>query len=219
MGAALLMALALSLDGFGVGLAYGLRRISIPVTSMLVIAMCTVIAMGTSMLFGTCVTLWFSFIPAHLLGALIIFSLGFYQLARVIRNRREEFPPQAVPVLAAVVTSYVPEPIFRIQLRLLGLVIQVLRTPDMADIDGSGVISVRESLLLGCALALDAFAGGIGAAMAGMKISVIGVVAVTQIIVLWLGQKMVCRIPENWVSRAEYLPGLVLILIGLGKMI
>ncbi len=52
MGVALIIALALSVDGFGVGMAYGLKRIKIPLTSMLIIAFCTALAMGISMMFG-----------------------------------------------------------------------------------------------------------------------------------------------------------------------
>lgn len=219
MGVALLMAVALSLDGFGVGLAYGLRRIRIPMSSLIVIALCTVVAMGISMLFGSWVTLWFKFIPARLLGASILLALGIFQLSRAIWNRKRETFPQAVPVMAVALQKPVLEPIFRFQFRFLGLVIQVLKTPDIADVDGSGGISLRESLLLGSALAMDAFAGGIGAAMAGMTLSVIAIVALTQIIMLRLGQQMAGKIPENWTTKAEYLPGTVLIIVGLGKLI
>ncbi len=78
MGVALLMAVALSLDGLGVGLAYGLRRIRLPLSSLIVIALCTVFAMGISMLLGSWVTLWLRFIPARSLGALILLVLGFF---------------------------------------------------------------------------------------------------------------------------------------------
>lgn len=219
MGVAILMAVALSLDGFGVGLAYGLRRIRIPISSLLVIALCTVFAMGISMLFGSWVTLWLRFVPVRLLGATILLTLGVFQLARAIWNRKQEVFPQAVPAMAAVIQKPVLEPVFRFQLSFFGLVIQVLKTPDIADVDGSGGISLRESILLGSALAMDAFASGIGAAMAGMKLSVIGIVALTQIMMLCLGQQMAGNIPENWTAKAEYLPGAVLILVGLGKLI
>ena len=219
MGIAMLMAVALSLDGFGVGLAYGLRRIRIPINSLVAIAMCTVLAMGISMLFGGWVTLWLKLIPARLLGALILLSLGIFQLGKAIWNRKEEVFPLAVPAMTAVYPKPVLEPVFRFQLRFFGLVIQVLKSPDIADVDGSGVISLRESFLLGCALAVDAFASGIGAAMAGMNLSIIGIVAITQMMMLRLGQEMAGRIPENWTKKAEYLPGAVLILVGLGKLI
>lgn len=219
MGVAMLMAVALSLDGFGVGLAYGLRRIRIPMSSLIVIALCTVFAMGISMLFGSWVTLWLRFIPARLLGATILLTLGVFQLARAIWNRKREIFPQAVPAMAVVVQKPILEPVFRFQLSFLGLVIQVLKTPAIADVDGSGGISLRESLLLGSALSMDAFASGIGAAMAGMTLSVIGIVALTQIMMLRLGQQMAGKIPESWTAKAEYLPGAVLILVGLGKLI
>ncbi|HZK52990.1 MAG TPA: manganese efflux pump [Desulfosporosinus sp.] len=219
MGAAMLMAVALSLDGFGVGLAYGLRRILIPISSLIAIALCTVFAMGISMLFGSWVTSWLSFIPARSLGATIILALGVVQLSRAIWNGRGETFPQAVPAMAVVLPKPVLEPVFRFQLSLFGFVIQVLKTPDIADVDGSGGISLRESLLLGSALAMDAFASGIGAAMAGMTLSVIGIVALTQVMMLRLGQQMAGKIPEKWIAKAEYLPGIVLILVGLGKLI
>ncbi|AET69069.1 putative sporulation protein YtaF [Desulfosporosinus orientis DSM 765] len=219
MGVAILMAVALSLDGFGVGLAYGLRRIRIPINSLIAISMCTVLAMGISMLFGGWVTIWLKLIPARILGASILLALGLFQLGKVLWNRNEKSLPEAVPAMAAAPPNLVLEPVFRFQLRFFGLVIQVLKTPDIADVDGSGVISLKESILLGCALAVDAFAGGIGAAMAGMTLSVIGIVALTQIIMLRLGQQMAGKIPANWIDKAEYLPGAVLVLIGLGKLI
>lgn len=219
MGIAMLMALALSLDGFGVGLAYGLRRIRIPVNSLIAIAMCTVLAMGISMLFGGWVSLWLRLIPVRLLGASILLSLGIFQLGKAIWNRKEEVFPEAVPALAVVHPNPVLEPVFRFQLRFFGLVIQVLKTPDIADVDRSGVISLRESVLLGCALAVDAFASGIGAAMAGMTFWIIGIAALTLIVMLRIGQLMAGKVPEYWTNKAEYLPGIVLILVGLSKLI
>ncbi|MFZ3101009.1 MAG: sporulation membrane protein YtaF [Desulfitobacteriaceae bacterium] len=220
MGTALLMAFALSLDGFGVGLAYGLRRIRLPLSSLLVIALCTVFAMGVSMLLGSWVVLWLKFIPAKLLGAIIILSLGIFQFIRaVFKTEKNVCINEAIPVMASINQAVLVEPVFRIQLRFLGLVVQVLRTPDLADIDGSGGISLRESLLLGSALAMDAFASGIGAALAGMTLFVIGIVALTQLVMIRLGQVLAGKIPEFLMTKAELLPGLVLIMVGLGKLI
>ena len=52
-----------------------------------------------------------------------------------------------------------------------------------------------------------------------MTLSVIGLVALTQIMMLRLGQQIAGKIPESWTDKAEYLPGAVLILVGLGKLI
>src|SRR5699024_11807929 len=43
----------------------------------------------------------------------------------------------------------------------------ILQDPMQADKDRSGVISITESFVLGTALALDAFAAGLGASMLG----------------------------------------------------
>src|SRR5699024_1240480 len=45
----------------------------------------------------------------------------------------------------------------------------ILSTPDQADLDHSGIISPNEALLLGIALALDAFGAGLGASIIGYQ--------------------------------------------------
>lgn len=221
MGAVLLMALALSLDGFGVGLAYGLRHIRLSLAALGVIALCTILAMGVSMLFGSWVILWLKFAPARLVGALILVSLGSFQLWRAWRQKHGQKSelPEALPAVAEVYESVPVEPVFSIQLRFLGLVIQVMKAPDLADMDKSGGISLKESFLLGSALAVDAFASGIGAALTGMTLYTIGIVALTQFVMIRLGQELSGKIPELFLRRAEFLPGAVLIVVGLGKLI
>lgn len=237
MGGTLLMAIALSLDGFGVGLSYGLRRLRISPVSFLIIALCTVLAMGTSMLLGRWAVLYLSFIPAPLIGAVILLGIGLFQLVQAVRKRGEGLLPvpeepmeEAVPALAAWSGEFAPEigtampeenkvPVFRLQLRFLGLIIQVLRTPDIADVDRSGGISWRESFLLGIALAVDAFAAGIGAALTGMSLMLIVLVALTQIAMIRLGQFSAGKVPQKWLAQATFLPGLVLILVAIGKLL
>lgn len=228
MGEALLMAMALSLDGLGVGLAYGLRRIKIPLGSLVMIALCTVVAMGTSMLFGSWVSTFLQFIPVNFLGAGLLLGIGIFQLIRAFKHRGEESITDlgpVVPAMAGTLEKSIPleeeksEPLFLIRLRLLGLVIQVMRTPDLADMDRSGAISWRESIILGSALAMDAFAAGLGAAMAGMMFMMIGVVALVQMLIIRLGQILAGKVPERLMGKAAYLPGIILIAIGLGKLI
>ena len=59
--------------------------------------------------------------------------------------------------------------VLMIELKRIGIVIQILRTPQMADVDRSGIISASEALLLGIALSLDSFGAGLGAAMIGFS--------------------------------------------------
>ena len=57
--------------------------------------------------------------------------------------------------------------VFTLELRKLGVVIQILRSPSKADMDNSGSISTQEAMWLGIALSLDAFGAGLGAALLG----------------------------------------------------
>lgn len=218
MGAAILFALALSFDGFGVGLSYGLRRIRIPFPSMLVILLCTVFSMGISVVFGDSLMRWLTFLPPKVLAAGILLGLGVVQIFRALIHAIWGGEGQkAIP--ASTLGS--DEPIVKIEFRVLGVIIQVLKAPEQADLDGSGTISLKESLLLGTALSLDAFASGLALGLAvGIlnSLSAIGLVAITQFVMIRLGQNLTHRIPEEYMEKLEFLPGTMLVLLALGKL-
>lgn len=218
MGAAILFALALSFDGFGVGLSYGLRRIRIPFPSMLVILLCTVFSMGISVVFGDSLMRWLTFLPPKVLAAGILLGLGVFQIIRALMHAiRGGEGHKAIP--ASTLCS--DEPIVKIEFRVLGVIIQVLKAPEQADLDGSGTISLKESLLLGTALSLDAFASGLALGLAvGIfnSLSAIGLVAITQFVMIRLGQNLTNRIPEEYMEKLEFLPGTMLVLLALGKL-
>jgi len=221
MGLALFTALALSFDGLGVGMAYGLKRIRIPFGPMSIIGLCTALAMTVSMLFGHLLLSQVSIISAGSLGASILLALGIYHLISVFRNGRTA---KTVPAMASCsspnaygINAY--KTLFSINLSIFGLVIQVLKTPDTADLDRSGTINLKESILLGIALALDSFAAGIAASMAGITFYVIVFVAVLQILMIRAGQVLTGKLPVAVLDKLKVVPGLLLIIIGLLKII
>ena len=213
MGVALIIALALSLDGFGVGMAYGLNRIKIPFGSLTIIGLCTAMAMGISMMFGQILAVKLVIISPKVLGALTLMTVGCYQLYRAIKGPSET--EKAVPAMTtAAVQPNDYQTLLSIKLNIFGLVIQVLKTPDVADLDGSGTISANESIILGTALALDSFAAGMAATMTGIPLYVIAFVAVMQILMIWTGQLLTGKLPLSVLSKVKVLPGIVLLLIG-----
>lgn len=223
MGTAILLAIALSLDGFGVGMSYGLRRIRIPWTSMLMISFCTIISMSSAVLFGGWFAQWVNFIPPNILGAIILLSLGIYQVLRALGQK--EGPKEDQEEIAIEVSTFGAMgkvPVVKFQFEFLGIIIQILRYPEQADLDGSGIITIKESALLGTALSLDALASGLAIGFsAGIihSLPIILLVALTQILMLRLGQVVTGIVPRQILTRIEYLPGTLLILIGLGKLI
>ncbi|RNC29671.1 MAG: manganese efflux pump MntP [Candidatus Dichloromethanomonas elyunquensis] len=210
MGIAFIIALALSLDGFGVGIAYGLKKIKIPLGSLIIIASCSAFAMGTSMLFGHLIMPKLTFISPKTFGAAVLIAIGFYQLLRAIRGQETAAPAMAATVIKP--DSY--RTLLSLNLNVFGLVIQILKTPDAADVDRSGVINLTESLFLGIALAMDSFASGMAATMTGVKLYVIFWVALMQIIMIGAGQVFIGKLPSSLIDKAKYLPGLVLMVIG-----
>lgn len=211
----LVLAVALSLDGLGVGLAYGCRKIRIPISSVATIAVCSMLAMSLSMFAGHGISSLTGGTTG--IGAFILICVGLWQLTQAVLRKPDT--EEAIPVLSpAVHKDTTADVLFKINLKPAGLVIQVLRTPAVADMDGSGAINFREALLLGLALNLDAFGAGFGAALAGFSFAVIPAVALSQIIMVSLGRSLSARfIPLSVSERFGFLPGFVLIIVGVAK--
>ncbi|WP_405079823.1 MntP/YtaF family protein [Paenibacillus chitinolyticus] len=247
----LILALAVSLDGFGVGMMYGLRKIRIPLPSLAIISLCSGIIIYTSMSFGVWLTRYLSPDYAGMLGAVILIGIGIWALVQFLtqkqgndgdgdeKERTQRANETAVPAgtarLEAVfqtnpVTARRPEAqgaepereprMFSIEIKRLGLVIQILRTPSAADVDRSGNISSSEATLLGIALSLDAFGAGIGAALIGYTpLLTSTVIAVTSGLFIYFGLKIGYTYSGlGWIRKVSVLPGVVLILMGISKL-
>ncbi|SFE49517.1 putative sporulation protein YtaF [Paenibacillus catalpae] len=224
----LVLAFAVSVDGFGVGVTYGLRRIRIPLLSVVIIACCSGLVIFLSMLVGSWITGYLSPFVAKLFGAVVLVGIGTWALLQLRRSGREAAEGQAEgdaehaaeadsdpsdrshPVLVVIV-----------ELKRLGLVIQILRTPQAADVDKSGTISAAEAVMLGVALSFDALGAGIGAAMIGLSplLTPIMIAAASAIFLLG-GMRFGFRF-SNWkgMQAVSVLPGILLIVIGICKLL
>lgn len=224
------LAIAVSLDSFGVGITYGLRKIKIPFISILIIACCSGGVIGVSMQAGAWLSNHLSPTAASRIGAGILVMIGIWALYQYYRSMNEQRDgkseaEEAADVKAAAEPStdtdeQVKEAsVFTIELKRLGLVIQILRKPQTADFDASGTISASEALMLGIALSLDAFGAGIAAALLGLHALYTPIVialcgAIFLIGGTMLGRKLSHLPIVNYISG---LPGLLLILLGIIK--
>ncbi len=212
-------AVALSLDGFGVGVSYGIRRIRIPLLSLVVISLTSSLAISVSMMSGHLVAGHVSAVAAEIIGAAILIGVGIWVLTQTWHSHRMD---KGVEALAEVV----PEPesdrqVLKIRLKPFGLVIQILKEPVKADLDKSGTISAHEAMLLGLALAMDALGAGFGAAMTGFSPFVtVPVVGLTKFLLVGFGCMIGRRYAANWLGdRAATIPGWVLIGLGLLRVL
>ncbi|NQX62106.1 MntP/YtaF family protein [Paenibacillus qinlingensis] len=239
----LILAFAVSLDGFGVGVMYGLRKIRIPLISIGIISLWSGIIIFTSMQIGVLMSSFMSPGVAKRIGAIILIGIGVWALVQMRQGQKNQTQQEqtAATVDQAMVSSmpyeeirnsgYV-EPvtfdtlqrtkeILSIELKRFGLVIQILRTPSIADVDKSGNISASEATLLGLALSLDAFGAGIGAALIGfVPLLTASVISISSGSLLAVGLRIGFRYAEmNWMKKLSILPGCVLIVMGLLKML
>ncbi|KAA8999740.1 sporulation membrane protein YtaF [Paenibacillus spiritus] len=232
----LLLAFALSLDGFGVGVTYGLRKLKIPLLSIVIISLCSGIVICVSMQVGVLLARIVSPHAASEVGAVILLLMGGWSLIQTAMQKRDDGEAEGKPdevksarpeaeAEAAAETQAAAEAegrsVFVLELRRLGIVIQILRTPSSADMDASGTISAKEAMVLGIALSLDAFGAGLGAALLGFQ-----PVLTSLTIALFSGTFVVMGMNTglrfagtSWMQRASALPALLLIVMAIIKLL
>jgi putative sporulation protein YtaF len=204
----LILAFALSLDSFSVGLTYGLRKMIMPLKSIMIIAICSGLTLLIAISIGHGLEKVLSPKITTSLGGFILIVLGAWVLYQFFRPDKEK------EILKQEKT------IVNFEIRSLGLAINILKKPMSADFDQSGTITGIEALMLGFALSLDSFGAGIGAAMLGFSpIYLAGLVTVMSFLFLLLGIKSGTVLHRfHWVQRFTFLPGILLIIIGIWKI-
>lgn len=203
----ILLAFTLSLDSCSVGLTYGLRSVRIPLKSILIIGMCSAAVMLVSMGIGHMIAKVFSPVIATRIGGVVLVAIGAWVLYQFFRSDKKDEPQQE-------------EKVWKLEIASLGLVIQILRKPTVADFDKSGTISGGEALLLGIALSVDSFGAGIGASLLGYTPAMMAVlVAVMSSLFLFIGMRLGAVLSNmRWLQKFTFLPGILLIIIGIWKM-
>lgn len=203
-----LLAFALSLDSFSVGFTYGLRKMVMPFKSVVIIASCSAVSLMIAVSIGHGLS---KILTPHItasLGGIILMGLGIAVLYQFFRPEKDkEFQSHEKTIV-------------NFEIRSLGIVINILKKPMSADFDKSGTITGIEALMLGFALSLDAFGAGIGAAMLGFSpIYLALTVAVMSSLFVLMGIKSGTFLHRfDWIQKFTFLPGILLILIGIWKI-
>lgn len=198
------LVIAVSLDGFGVGIAYGMRRIRVPIPALLIIMLCSGVIVLTSMTIGSMLTTFISANMAKIFGGFILICIGIFCLWNVRRSKKEENSVQTEQRESQ-----------------LSQFTSVLKEPRTADLDRSGSISMQEAFLLGFALALDAFGAGLSAAMLGYSpFLTAGLIAFMSGLLVFCGTHIGLFLSNNrWVKKLTLLPPILLIALGIYNML
>lgn len=198
----LLLVVAVSLDGFGVGVTYGIKKTKVPLSALLIIMLCSGIIVLLAMTIGDYLNSMITPNSAKILGGLILVFLGLFSLFNIVRSKLELYENSRQPN----------------QFQQLK---KVLATPEQADLDQSGIISTGEAFLLGTALALDAFGAGIGAAIIGYSPVLTAVsIALMSGFFLFCGIQIgMILIKNKHLKKLSFLPPLLLIALGIFNML
>ena len=201
----IILSLAVSLDGFFAGFAYGVRRVHIPLLSLCIICISSSFSVFLSMKAGGVVASLLTTQIASVLGGLMLITVGaiiIFQSMRVVRAKKRRLVPRKGNKGLSVLSS-------------------VLREPARADFDCSGVLTGKEAIVLGVALAIDAFGAGFGAAMMGFTPLITSfAVGITKFVLLTSAIILGRRYSRNMSGEcASVVAGTVLILIGASNLL
>ncbi|GGE76834.1 putative sporulation protein YtaF [Priestia taiwanensis] len=205
----LLLACALSLDSCSVGFTYGLRKVHIPLKSIIVISICSAAVLVLAMGVGYAAATFVSPEVATKIGGVVLIAIGVWVLIQFFKSDQSVDEPLVEQ-----------KTLVNVEIKWLGIVIHILRKPTVADIDKSGTITGIEALLLGISLSLDSFGAGIGASLLGYSPLLMALfITVMGSSFLLIGMRMGKALSSmRWLQRLTFLPGILLIIIGIWKM-
>ena len=149
---AFIFALVVSIDNFTVGIAYGVKKIKINLSSNILIGLISSLGTLLSMTLGLVIIKVISAKTANLFGCVILLTLGIYFLIDFFKksfktNGSRQQNEHDYSVYQAL-----------------------LNYPEFGDVDKSGSLDAKESILLAFALALNNFGLGIGVGITGINI-------------------------------------------------
>ncbi len=197
-----LLAVAVSFDSLTMGITYGLNSINIPSRSKIVLSLVSGVTLFISMVLGDVLEQRLNPAFTNTLGGFIFIMLGLYNLWRSYRPSQEKI-------------------LINLRIPILGVIVQVFQEPLKADSDGSHHITMPEALILGGALALDAIAAGLGAAVLGLPhLSTTCSVIFASYAFISLGLnlgKHFTELPAGY-SSLRWIPGTIVIFLGIFKV-
>jgi putative sporulation protein YtaF len=204
-----LVALATSIDGFVIGISYGMRKIDMRKHIILQISLISAAVIGIAMLLGHGVLYFVPEVWARLISSGFIFLLGALFFAQAFIRYR--FPADREDKRF----------IGRVKIEFLGIIIEILRQPEKADFDRSKTIDAREALFLGTAISLDGGAVGFVSSMSGINIPVTLVLCfILSTICVAVGLSLGRLYSHNCIrQRVSFLPGVILMIFGILKLI
>ncbi|MDD4238059.1 MAG: sporulation membrane protein YtaF [Desulfotomaculaceae bacterium] len=224
----MLLALSTSLDSLAVGIVYGMRKIRLPWSSNLLIALLTGLGTFAAMKAGAYIFTLMPPVGASYISSGVMAGAGVWIILQSRSKPREmDFPVQEQQAThegsnkTLPIEQPVAVPLVTLEIKVLGLLIRILKEPVAVDKDCSGAIDFKEACVLGLALTLNNLAGGLGGGMIGLDPGLTALLAlVTSLLFFIIGLKVGQKYLSNWIGeRSAVIAGLALIAIGVFELL
>lgn len=217
----IILAFSSSIDSFGIGITYGLRKTNLTKLSKFILFIISIVITSISIFVGNKLTLIFTSNFTKLLGSLILIIMGIIIIFQIL-NSKEKINSSINTKIPKNTNRYIEKKVYQFFIKFLGITVQIIKDPISSDIDNSNNIDTKESIYLGIALSIDSFCIGLGSSILGYNSLLFPVlVASFQLIFLSigkiLGEKMnkISKIPNNiW----NLISGILLIIIGISRI-
>ncbi|WP_416199045.1 MAG: sporulation membrane protein YtaF [Sporanaerobacter sp.] len=202
----LFIVVAICIDSLAIGIAYGMKKIKIPIKSLFMINIICTGILAIAMFLGDVAKKFLSGQLPTIISFLILLFIGIYFLVEGLINFFAKKSKESKKK-------------FEIKFSNVKIIIDVVVDCTKADMNKSGDIDLKEAFYLGMALSLDALGIGFGSALGNInyiQVLVLSFVFNMAIILigLFLGEKFVSKskMEFSWIS------GLILILLALCKL-
>ncbi len=207
----MILAIAISIDGFSVGVTYGLRKIRLDLLPLIIISGLSTLAIFFTISIGSEIAEFINEETARVLGSIILITIGGWLVYSAYINYNDE--PDQLDLESQKL-------LFSLQIKPLGIIVKILKEPVRADFDSSGTINISEAVVLGLALALDALGAGLGAGLSGISnIFLPFLIGLTSFLFVGSGFFIGKRVGDILPDHFELFPGLVIILLGLIRLL
>lgn len=202
----LLLLIAISIDSLVIGITYGMKKIHIPVSSIITINIICTVVLFISMLLGKL----FKFILpnniSNLLSFFILLSLGVYYIIQGTTKNISNSERNLNKIIEIKISS-------------IRIVVDIAVDCTKADLNKSGDLDILESIYLGIALSIDALGIGIGSAMSSNNIIMTTIYFfILNIIMLYTGLIFGKKVVTKSDIELSWLSGIILIVLAITKL-
>lgn len=210
----LILALALSIDAFGIGVSYGIRKINFKITSFFVISFIAFLFSSVSIFFGNIIASIFSDKITSFISILILVMLGLFIIKKALEDNEEEKKLPSIDKEHKNICS--------VFIKSLGITINIIKTPYICDIDKSLKIEPKEAFFLGIALSLDSIATSIYVSSFKRYSFIFPIfIVIFQLTFLllgtFLGKKTRLKLLDE--NKISIISGITLIVIAFGRLV